>query len=110
MPHGLITFVADGKVAATQEAMLAELAEDMSDAQFAKFKAGYENAPKLSLLAEHGANSNHSGGAPAGGEKPEQIKTLEGQVQMHRDAGVLTEDQIKETSSYRRLTQLRNES
>ena len=101
---------ADGKVAAVQTAPLVELVESMSDEQFTKFKAGYEAAPKLSLLGEHGANSNHTGNNPAGAKPAGEVEVLEGQVQMHRDAGVLTEDQIKETSSYRTLMQLRNES
>lgn len=89
------------KIAATQADALSELVVEMDEAQFGKFKAAYEAAPVLSILAEHGSTQSTQ---PATSETSE-IEILRETVAQHRRAG-LTDDDIKKTASYKKLAAL----
>lgn len=100
---GLVT---DGKIVAPMEETFSKLVTEMSDEQFAAFKAGYDLAPKVSLLGNHGANANHSSQDPAGAGQPSEELVLEESIRMHREAG-MSEEQIQNTKSYKKLMALR---
>jgi hypothetical protein len=80
----------------------------MTDAQFKAFKAPWEVAAPVQVLGNHGqssgVNSSQNGGAVESPEA-EEIKTLQGQVEMHRRTG-MTEDKIQQLPSFKRLTAL----
>jgi hypothetical protein len=96
----------DNKIAETQVEFLTDLAVDMSDEQFAKFTKGYEGAPVLSVLANHGAGTNQDGTQPAGQDKSFSEKaTLEAQIAMHKNAG-LSAEQIQNTKAFKRLAEI----
>lgn len=73
---------------------------------FEMFKAGFENAPPAQVLAQHGQSSGVNG-VPAG-ESPEaeEIRTLEGLVQMHRNSG-MSEADLQKVGSFQRLQALK---
>lgn len=96
--------VSDKKIAAPQADGLKELALSMTDDQFGKFKASYENAPVLSLFGNHADGVSNPDGEPSSAEG--EIETLEAIVLNHRRAG-MTEDQIKNTPSFQRLQTLK---
>lgn len=96
----------DGKVLADQVSDLNEMVEDMNDAQFEKFKAMYEKAPKLTVLEQHGSTGGHTTDPAAGvSAKEQEIADLREMVQMHSRSG-MTEEQVQSTRAAKRLAEL----
>lgn len=91
-------------IAVTQEESLVELALSMTEEQFATFRKSYEGAPVAPGFARHAAgNPTNRDGRDAVNQ---QIADLEKTVSMHRAAG-MTEEQISETDSSKRLAALK---
>jgi hypothetical protein len=101
--------VTDNKIAAPMKESMEALAVGMSDEQFAAFQKSYELAPKMSLTANHGMATGTPDKPAAGTIDPvqDEIDILEAQIQMHRLAGALSEEQIKNTKAFRRLTEIK---
>ena len=90
---------------------LQDMVKDFSDSQYAKFKATYEAMPAMSLTAQHGGDTaNNSGdsnnaGGPVDAAK-DRIAVLEGIVAHHKNGGIMSPEQIKQTGSYVELQRL----
>lgn len=95
----------DNKITAPQVEHFEKLALEMSDEQFAVFQAGFASAPANSLLGEHGKGQGEGDGAPASGEAPSALTIAKEQVDMFRRQG-MSDDEIKNTSAFKRLTEL----
>lgn len=105
--------VRDNKILANQAEALTDLALSMDDAQFAKFRSSYESAGVNPLLDQHGMTREDAAHVqvPSGQSVDAvraEIQTLEEIVARHRMAGK-DEEWIKGTSSYRKLTELKNQ-
>lgn len=95
------------KIVASQVESLTELALSMDDAQFSKFKKSYEDAPANALFAAHG-QPNSSGDSNGGtvDATADRINVLKETVSRHRMGGVMTEEQLQKTNSYKELKSL----
>lgn len=100
------------KIAATQVESLTAIALGLSADQFTAFSASYEAAPKLGLFGQHGVQDGGTPPASDGsitgsttGTGDDDPTVLEARVKMHRQSG-MSEDKVKETSSYKRLVAL----
>lgn len=97
--------VKDGKIVASVQETFSNLALTMTDEQFTQFKAGYENAPKLPLLQNHGKPANQTSKDPAGDGSVSERAILEEAIRMHRNAG-LSDEEIEKTKTYKKLQAL----
>ena len=91
------------KLAAPQAEAMSDLVVSMTAEQFEKFKASYEAAPVLSVLASHGATTTAPAGETTAAD--DQLAVLEATIAQHKRAG-LTDDQIAKTSSFKKLAAL----
>ena len=95
-----------GKIAAPQVESLKAFASTLSPEQFEGFKAGYADAPVLSLLAKHsGEETEPSADATGDADRAAEIEKCEEVVALHRRAGT-PEDTIKSLPSFIRLAEL----
>lgn len=99
--------VSNGQIGAPQAEGLKQVValDAMSDEAFATFKATYENAPKLPLLARHGLQASDGPGNTADKARADRIATLRDIVDRHRMAGK-AEAQIAEMPSFKELQEL----
>lgn len=96
------------KVTAPQLESLKEFAKGLSDEQYTQWKASWEVAPAVPLLALHGRGTGTNGGTPAQQQAPidQEIADLEQIVKHHKDGGVMSQQQIESLASYKRLQTL----
>lgn len=103
--------VKDNKILSSEETIknTEELALSMSDEQFSKWKASMDTAPAQNLLGSYGVGPGEkhapSNGTTGDAEKTHRITVLTEIVDSHKASG-LTEDEIKEKSSYKELQAL----
>lgn len=94
----------DHKIAATQIDSLTTHALSLDESQWQAFTNVYESAPSLRLFGEFGNGVTNPDGEPTSDE--DEASVLEETVAMHRRSG-MSEDQIQQTASYRKLEALR---
>lgn len=93
------------KIAAPQAESMTELALGMSPEQFEQFRASYEAAPVIRLFEQFGDPTN-----PAGeGDSSKELDVLRATVAEFTKSG-MTEDEIKSTTTYKRLTALESQA
>lgn len=104
---------ADNKISAADETLTAteEFALSLSSEQFEKWKASMSAAPSSPLFEKHGVEQGDKQAPANGGETDlkTEIATLESIVQGHRDSGGITDEQLKEMPSFKRLEQLKSQ-
>lgn len=103
------SLVSGNKMYASNQADAESWVLTLSNEQFEGYKKQWDNAPVLPTLGNHAeGTSNHSGTQPAGSQpqgEPSEKETLEERVKAFRMTG-MTEDQIKATPTFARLSQL----
>lgn len=101
--------VEDRKLTAPQEEAMADFALSLNDEQFSKLESVFSAAAVLPILEDHSAGAvTNPEGEPVTTQLDQEIADAEDVVRMHERAG-LTEEQVKETSSYQKLEALRAE-
>lgn len=103
------SLVEGNKILAPQQEHFEKIALELSPESFETFKAGWADAPPNNTLAKF--QSGPDGTPPPqsnGNEDPQayEIKVLEDRVNMFRIGGQMTDEQIKDTPSYKRLAEL----
>ena len=103
--------VRDNKIPAPMATQLKALAATLTDEQYAAFAATYEQAPALSMFANHGDSGGGSTGAtvgatPGANSTAVEIAHLEKVVAFQREGGI-SDASLEQLPSYKRLIQLR---
>jgi len=96
---------AANRITAPQEEGMAAFACGLTDEQYAQWSAMWDVAPVQPILGLHGgqaANANPTNHAQPDPED-QKIADAEAVVKMHATGGVMTEEQIKQTSAYKIL-------
>lgn len=94
------------KITAPQVESLTAVALGLTDDQFEAFKASYESAVPLSLLANHGDGTTNPDGKNEPTDQEREVAKFEAILRNHRLAGMSTE-QIEKTDSFRQLQALK---
>lgn len=94
------------KIAAPQVDPLTAFAQSLNDEQFAAFAATYEDAPVLTLLANHGSGISNPTGEVARDETARQIADFSAVIENLRKAG-MSDDEIARTNTFKQLTALK---
>lgn len=102
------SLVNDGKIVEAQREALETSIAAMNDDAFEATQKVYEAAPRVTILEKHGdATSNEDG--LTNQSEPSELETAQEIVKQHRRAG-MSEDFIKKTSAFKRMTELETKS
>lgn len=108
--RNFVTGLSDSnKIASTQVDSLIEVALEMSDTQYEKWKASYDAAPALGLFGNHGVTPGDESrpGTGSVSDVANEIATLEAIVLSHKQSG-MPQAQIESKDSWKRLQDLKS--
>lgn len=102
------SLASSNKITQPQVETLTALALSLDNTQYEAFRASYESAPTVPLLAAHSSGvTNPDGDSDAAAAEERSI--LEERVRLHRQAG-MTDEQIARTPSAQRLAVINNQT